>query len=107
MHRVNHDKIDHDIREAETSFKQRLEEALELAIQKILTTADDATDGINQQATHIFKQQQSHQAHRSSWHNSACKPSPLLPNVDVVRINRRVCSITQPQTSNMLLQYIL
>jgi len=80
MHSANHDKIQHDIRAAEKAFNSRLEQAIERAIQEILTTADEATDNMNAQAEQLCQQVESHQA--PSWRYAQPKPSKLFPNVD-------------------------
>jgi hypothetical protein len=90
MHQANHTKIQHDFREAEDAFNLRLEQAIERAIQEILTTADDATDNINAQAESMCQYMTStHDTHgtdqpppSTSWRYSEPKPSKLFPNVD-------------------------
>lgn len=88
MHRANREKIQFDIQEAETKVKLRLEEAIERAVQEVLSTADDTTVGINQQAAQLLQQHHSLPPQRNSWRDSDCKPSPLFPNVDVYKINQ-------------------
>ena len=53
MHNANHQKIKHDFREDEEAFNARLEQAMERAIQEILTTADEATELMNAQAEQL------------------------------------------------------
>jgi len=97
MHKANHDKIQNDFREAEDAFKTRLNDAIERALQEILTTADDATENINAQADHLCQQFQSkHLNHGSttstssqSWRYAEPKPSKLFPNVDPSKFSSR------------------
>ena len=89
MHNANHQKIQYDFREAEKAFQARIEEAMERAVHEILSTADDATDSINEQAHQIFQQLKSDFAPAPrtqgdiSWKYVEPKPSKLFPHVDV------------------------
>jgi len=86
MHAANHLKIKNDFREAEEAFHARLEQAMERAIQEILTTADEATDNMNAQAEQLFQQEsRDHFAKEcsTSWKYENPKPSKMFSNVDV------------------------
>jgi hypothetical protein len=101
MHTANHMKIQFDLREAEKIFNDRLEQAIDRAIQEILATADDATDNINAQAEHIMQQVLgSHDLHSSSqassWKYADPKPSKMFPNVDVAQFS----SVAHPSTKS-------
>jgi len=106
MHRTNHDKITYDMQEAEKVFHQRLEEAIERALQEILTTADEATDSINAQAEHILQQHQFHDMPpplnvQHSWKDSVPKPSKLFPNVDISQFSSSVPPPEAPERPTM------
>jgi hypothetical protein len=81
MHTANKLKIQHDLREAERDFNNCVEQAIEHAIQEILSTADEATDNTNAQAEHLSQQAQPPQV--NTWKNTVPRPSKLFPNVDV------------------------
>jgi len=78
MHTANKVKIELNVKEAEDAFNARLEQALERAIQEILSTADEATDNINAQVEHLLQG-----AQRDHWRSGVPKPSKMFPNVDV------------------------
>ena len=89
MHHANHQKINHDFKEAEEAFQARIEAAIERAVQEILSIADDATDNINEQAQHLLQQLHEEQNQApciqgdKSCKNADPKPSKLFPNVNV------------------------
>jgi molecular chaperone GrpE (heat shock protein) len=76
-------KVQQVFREAERNFNDRLDQAIERAVQEILSTADEATDNINAQAEHIIQQAKSSSA--TSWKTAEPKPSKLFPNVDTTQ----------------------
>jgi len=84
MHKANLEKITYDIESAEQKFAERLEKAIEQAVQEILNTADDATDTINQQAQVMIDDvKNAHTTvHQPHWRDHV-KPSKLFPNVDL------------------------
>jgi len=86
MHKANADKIHYDITTAEKQFAERLEKAIEQAVQVILDTADDATDTINQQAQIMIEEvkQASTVVKQPHWRDHV-KPSKLFPNVDLTK----------------------
>lgn len=92
MHTANHLKMKCDFVEAEQAFYARLEQAVERAIQEILSTADDATEGINAQAEYVFQHapnttDSDAPPKGSSWKYAEPTPSKLFPNVDVSKIS--------------------
>jgi molecular chaperone GrpE (heat shock protein) len=76
-------KVQQVFREVERNFNDRLDQAIERAVQEILSTADEATDNINAQAEHIIQQAKSSSA--TSWKTAEPKPSKLFPNVDTTQ----------------------
>jgi len=72
------------IRDAEQLFKKRLDAAMETALQELFTTADDATEHMNQQAESLLRNMEVKRPTGSdSWKHAPVKPSKLFPNVDV------------------------
>jgi hypothetical protein len=72
------------IRDAEQLFKKRLDAAMETALQELLTTANDATEHMNQQAESLLRNMEVKRPTGSdSWKHALVKPSKLFPNVDV------------------------
>jgi len=103
MHAANHLKIKNDFREAEEAFHARLEQAMERAIQELLTTADEATDSMNAQAEHLFQQEsRDHFAQQcsTSWKYENPKPSKMFPNVDVSQFMTNSTSIRPTSVSD-------
>jgi hypothetical protein len=84
MHQANAEKIQFDFTNAEQKFAERLEQAIEQAVQEILNTADDATDNINQQAQIMIEEVKtaSTTVKQPHWRDHV-KPSKLFPNVDL------------------------
>lgn len=81
-------KLKNDFREAEEAFNARLEQAMERAIQEILTTADEATELMNAQAEQLQQQNSVEPSCKqcecsSYWKYADPKPSKMFPNVDV------------------------
>jgi hypothetical protein len=87
MHTAHQLKIQQDLREAERTFNEHVEQAIERAIQEILSTADDATDNINEQAEHILQQATGSPSQANSWRYDEPKPSKLFPNVDIAQFS--------------------
>jgi hypothetical protein len=91
MHNANLEKINHEITMAETAFALRLDQAIECAIQEILTTADEATENVNLQAEQIISQIKATPVPNvvlNTSHEAELKPSKLFPDVDVTAFNK-------------------
>ena len=74
------------IRDAEQVFKTRLDAAMETALQELLTTADDATEHMNQQAESLLRNMEAKRTTGpDSWKHAPVKPSKLFPNVDMTK----------------------
>jgi hypothetical protein len=87
--------VQNNIREAEQAFKRRIDDAIEAALQELLSTADDATDHMNQQAESLIRDMIAKRDDvKASWKDAPLKPSKLFPNVDVSKFTSAPAATT-------------
>jgi len=78
--------VQYTIRDAEQAFKTRLDAAMDTALQELLTTADYATEHVNQQAESLLRKMEAKRTTGpDSWKHAPVKPSKLFPNVDMTK----------------------
>ena len=81
-------KTNTEVVSIEQRFEQRLEAAIECALQEIHSNADEATENMNAQAVYLMEHMEAKQKSSRTMLNQPFQQSKLFPNVDVEKLNQ-------------------